>query len=130
MTADHILDLPAWASTPVAIFAGLFMLAFGCRVRLLTPRQHRMPVWLVHWAGMLVCGWTAILAASGGPLHAVDVAVLAMAGAHIWGTWYSWAGGVPWHAVKGEAAPAPGFLPDGVLARVVGGRSSDQRGRE
>jgi len=130
MTADHILDLPAWASTPVAIAAGVLMLFFGCRVRLLTPREHRAPVWLVHWAGMLVCGWTAILAASGGPLHAVDVAILAMAGAHIWGTYYSWAWGVPDHAVRAKPAPGADPVPDGILARVVGGRGADDRGRQ
>lgn len=100
MTVDQVLDLPAWLSTPVAIVSGVLVFAFWCRVRLVTPLEHRVSVWAVHWAGLLACGWIGIAAVSGAQMHAVDIAMLTMAGAHIVGTWYSWAGGVPDHAVR------------------------------
>lgn len=112
MNVDQFLALPAWCNAPMAALSIVAALAFGCRVRALSPIKHRAPVWVVHLAGLLCCGWIALAALLGVPMHAVDAAVLVMAGAHIWGTYHTWAGGeVPTHAERPGALAWPVLSP-------------------
>ena len=107
MTAgvDQFLALPAWAGGLVMVAAIALAAAFGCRVVALQVLQHRVPVWMVHVAGLIACGWIALSMLAGAEPHALDVAVLCMAGGHIWSTYHTWRGGnVPEHALREQPA--------------------------
>jgi len=111
---DQFLALPAWCASVVAAVAAGLALAFGCRVRALSVLEHRAPVWIMHLSGMIACGWIALAALMGAQAHAVDVVVLAMAGGHIWSTFYTWSGGeVPGHLRRpqGQALQWPVLSP-------------------
>jgi hypothetical protein len=99
-------DMPVWFYGLITLIGGALTVAFACRVRLLSVSQHRAPVWLVHVAGLLSCGWITLDAAANQFVDVTNLAVLVMGFAHIWGTYYSWAGGVPDHAVAKRTAGA------------------------
>lgn len=98
--------------------------AYICRLDALKFGTHRAPVVLLHLVLFVGCissgyhAWTGVADLS-------DVAAVSAAGLWLANSWPTWARGVPHHA---ETQPAP--LDDAALARVVGGRSSDDRGRQ
>lgn len=94
-----ILALPTWCAMPIALIGVGLVLAFACRVRLLSPTRHRVSVWLLHWSGLVCCGWITLAALIGAPLHALDAAVLLWGAAHIGGTVSTWWHGTPLHAL-------------------------------
>ena len=109
---DTIILLSAWGLT----------LPYVCRLNLLRIGLHRTPMVLLHvllFAGCMSAGMHAWYGAT----DVTDVCIVGAAALWIGVSYPTWRGGVPEY----QERPAP--MPDGLLARVVGGRNSDDRGQ-
>jgi len=108
--------------TIVLVSAWLLTLPYVCRLTAVNPRKHRTPMILLH----LVLFWGSMAAGVHAWQGVTDVSDVCMVGAAaLWiaVSYPTWRAGVP------EYQERPAAVPDGILARVVGGRGSDDRGQ-